>query len=43
MRSACAQTRVVFAPVLILRLFNKFTLLPDGSLRERLLKLAKAD
>ena len=34
---------VVLAPVLILPLFNKFTPLPDGSLRERLLKLAKAD
>jgi len=31
---------VVLAPVLILPLFNIFTLLPDGSLRERLLKLA---
>jgi len=31
----------VLAPVLILPLFNKFTPLPDGSLRERLVKLAK--
>ena len=31
---------VVLAPVLILPLFNKFTPLPEGSLRERLLKLA---
>jgi STE24 endopeptidase len=31
----------VLAPVLILPLFNKFTPLPEGSLRERLLKLAK--
>jgi STE24 endopeptidase len=31
---------VVLAPVLILPLFNKFTPLPVGSLRERLLKLA---
>jgi len=31
---------VVLAPVLILPLFNKFTPLPDGSLRDRLLKLA---
>ena len=32
---------VVLAPVLILPLFNKFTALPEGSLRERLLKLAE--
>jgi STE24 endopeptidase len=32
---------LVLAPVLILPLFNKFTPLPDGSLRERLLELAK--
>jgi len=31
---------VVLAPVLILPLFNKFTPLPEGSLRERLLKLS---
>jgi STE24 endopeptidase len=31
---------LVLAPVLILPLFNKFTPLPDGSLRERLLALA---
>lgn len=31
----------VLAPVLILPLFNKFTPLPEGSLRERLLKLAQ--
>jgi STE24 endopeptidase len=31
---------VVLAPVLILPLFNKFTPLPDGSLRDRLLRLA---
>ena len=31
---------MVLAPVLILPLFNKFTPLPEGSLRERLLKLA---
>src|SRR5258706_5087732 len=31
----------VRAPVLILPLFNKFTPLPEGSLRERLLKLAE--
>ncbi len=31
----------VLAPVLILPLFNKFTPLPEGSLRERLLKLAE--
>jgi STE24 endopeptidase len=30
----------VLAPVLILPLFNKFTPLPEGSLRDRLLKLA---
>jgi len=30
----------VLAPVLILPLFNKFTPLPEGSLRERLLRLA---
>jgi STE24 endopeptidase len=30
----------VLAPVLILPLFNKFTALPEGSLRDRLLKLA---
>src|ERR1035437_5167113 len=32
---------LVLPPVLILPLFNKFTPLPDGSLRERLLKLAE--
>ncbi|MGO8931161.1 MAG: M48 family metallopeptidase [Limisphaerales bacterium] len=32
---------LVLAPVLILPLFNKFTPLPDGSLRKRLLKLAE--
>jgi STE24 endopeptidase len=32
---------LVLAPVLILPLFNKFTPLPDGSLRARLLALAK--
>ncbi len=32
---------LVLAPVLILPLFNKFTPLPDGSLRERLLALAQ--
>ncbi len=32
---------LIFAPVLILPLFNKFTPLPEGSLRERLLKLAE--
>jgi STE24 endopeptidase len=32
---------LVLAPVLILPLFNKFTPLPEGSLRERLLELAK--
>jgi STE24 endopeptidase len=32
---------VVLAPVLIMPLFNKFTPLPEGSLRERLLKLAE--
>ncbi len=32
---------VVLAPVLILPLFNKFTPLPDGGLRERLVKLAE--
>ncbi|MBI3853356.1 MAG: M48 family metallopeptidase [Verrucomicrobia bacterium] len=32
---------VVLAPVLILPLFNKFTALPEGSLRERLLALAR--
>jgi len=31
----------VLAPVVILPLFNKFTPLPEGSLRERLLKLAE--
>jgi STE24 endopeptidase len=31
----------VIAPVLILPLFNKFTTLPKGSLRERLLRLAQ--
>jgi STE24 endopeptidase len=31
---------LVLAPVLIMPLFNKFTPLPEGSLRERLLKLA---
>ena len=32
---------IVLAPVLILPLFNKFTPLPDGSLRDRLVKLAE--
>ncbi len=32
---------MVLAPVLIMPLFNKFTPLPEGSLRERLLKLAE--
>jgi STE24 endopeptidase len=32
----------VLAPILILPLFNKFTPLPEGSLRERLLKLAES-
>jgi STE24 endopeptidase len=32
---------LVLAPVLIMPLFNKFTPLPEGSLRERLLKLAQ--
>jgi STE24 endopeptidase len=32
---------MVLAPVLILPLFNKFTPLPDGSLRARLVKLAE--
>ena len=32
---------MVFAPVLILPLFNKFTPLPGGDLRERLVKLAE--
>ena len=32
---------LVLAPVLIMPLFNKFTPLPDGMLRERLLKLAE--
>ena len=32
---------LVLAPVLILPLFNKFTPLPEGSLRERLLELAQ--
>ena len=32
---------LVLAPVLILPFFNKFTPLPEGSLRERLLKLAE--
>ena len=32
---------MVLAPVLILPLFNKFSPLPDGSLRERLVKLAE--
>ncbi len=32
---------LVLAPVLIMPLFNKFTPLPGGSLRERLLKLAE--
>ncbi|HYG24665.1 MAG TPA: M48 family metallopeptidase [Verrucomicrobiae bacterium] len=31
---------MIIAPVLILPLFNRFTPLPEGSLRERLLKLA---
>src|SRR6266481_3452754 len=31
----------VLAPVLLLPLFNKFTPLPEGALRERLLKLAE--
>ena len=33
----------VLAPVLILPLFNKFTPLPEGGLRERLVELAKAE
>jgi STE24 endopeptidase len=32
---------LLLAPVLILPLFNKFTSLPEGNLRERLLKLAQ--
>jgi STE24 endopeptidase len=32
---------VVLAPILIMPLFNKFTPLPEGSLRERLLSLAR--
>ena len=32
---------VVLAPVMIMPLFNKFTPLPDGPLRERLVKLAR--
>ena len=32
---------LVLAPVLIMPLFNKFTPLPEGALRERLLKLAE--
>jgi STE24 endopeptidase len=32
---------LVLAPVLIMPLFNKFTPLPDGSLRDRLVKLAE--
>jgi STE24 endopeptidase len=32
---------MVLAPVLIMPLFNKFTPLPEGSLRERLMKLAE--
>ena len=32
---------LLLAPVLIMPLFNKFTPLPEGSLRERLLKLAE--
>src|SRR5262249_15999606 len=32
---------LVLAPVLIMPLFNKFTPLPDGTLRERLLALAR--
>lgn len=32
---------MVLAPVLILPLFNKFTPLPDGTLRDRLVKLAE--
>lgn len=32
---------IVVAPILILPLFNKFTPLPDGSLRERLLRLGE--
>ncbi len=32
---------MILAPVLILPLFNKFTPLPEGSLRERLVKLAE--
>jgi STE24 endopeptidase len=31
----------VFAPVLLMPLFNKFTPLPEGTLRDRLLKLAE--
>lgn len=38
----CIQvTIVVIAPVLILPLFNKFTPLPEGELRERVLALAR--
>ena len=32
---------MVLAPVLIMPLFNRFTPLPEGSLRERLLRLAE--
>jgi STE24 endopeptidase len=38
---AFQMAMAVLAPVLILPLFNKFTALPDGSLRDRLLKLAE--
>ena len=34
---------LVLAPVLILPLFNKFTPLPEGSLRERLVEAGRAD
>jgi STE24 endopeptidase len=38
---SCQLVIAVLAPVLILPLFNKFTPLPEGSLRERLLQLAR--
>ena len=38
---AFQMVMAILAPVLILPLFNKFTALPEGSLRERLLKLAE--
>lgn len=38
---AFQMVMLVLAPVLILPLFNKFTPLPEGSLRERLLHLAR--